>query len=211
MQSVRITLAVALTLLVVVIVGVLSQSPPVVAGTNSVPIQADVEIKKGDTSSCQQAGTIPQGTSAIRVGVEARAVGPRVAIKVLSGSRVLAAGAREAGWTKAITVTVPVPRLSHTIRGARICINIGSTVEPFRVYGVLAQPTATAPSNLQGVRLRFEYLRPGPRSWWSLISSTAYHMGLGRAAGGTWIVFLVLALVSAVAILAARVTLEELR
>lgn len=211
MRSVKVTLAVALALLVVAIGVALSQSPVVVAGTNSVPIQTQVELKKGDITSCQQVGAIPQGTSAIRLSVEARDVGPRVAVKILSGSRVLSAGARGAGWTAAITVTVPVARLSHAIRNARVCTTIGSTVEPFRVYGALAQPAATARSTLQGVRLRIEYLRPGPRSWWSAIPSAAYHMGLGRAAGGAWIVFLVVALVSAVAILAARVTLEELR
>jgi hypothetical protein len=211
MRSVKVTLAVGLALLVVAIGVVLSRSPLVVAGTNSVPVQTEAEIKRGDTGSCQQAGTIPQGTSAIRLAVEARDVGPRVAVKVLSGSRVVAAGAREAGWTAAITVTVPVPRVSHAVSDARICIAIGSIVEPFRVYGALAPPAAAARSALQGVNLRIEYLRPGPSSWWSEISSTAYHMGLGRAAGGTWIVFLVVALVSAVAILAARVTLEALR
>jgi hypothetical protein len=55
-----------------------------------------------------------------------------------------------------------------------------------------------------------EYLRPQPKSWWSLASSIAYRMGLGRAVGGTWIVFLALALTLAVALLALRLTLREL-
>jgi hypothetical protein len=56
-----------------------------------------------------------------------------------------------------------------------------------------------------------EYLRPGRKSWWSLASSVAHHMGLGHAASGTWIVFLVLALMLTVVILASRLALRELR
>jgi hypothetical protein len=54
-------------------------------------------------------------------------------------------------------------------------------------------------------------LRPGTKSWWSMASSIAYHMGLGHAPSGTWIVFLLIVLVLGVVFIVVRLTLEELR
>jgi hypothetical protein len=210
MRSVTVAVAVGLTLMVIAIALVMTRSPLEVAATNSVPPKVDLELEKGEVASCQAAGALPRDTSAIRVAIEARAVGPMVTLEILSGSRVLTTGRQVAGWGPAPTVTVPVGRLAHTADNARICITVGPTVEPFRFRGIPRQPPLTGVGKLQSVTLRMEYLRSGPSSWWSLASSIAYHMGLGRAASGTWIVFLALALMLAVAILAARLTLEEL-
>ena len=49
------------------------------------------------------------------------------------------------------------------------------------------------------VNFRVEYLRAGHGSWWSRASSVARHMGLGHAASGTWIVFLLIALMITIA------------
>ena len=59
--------------------------------------------------------------------------------------------------------------------------------------------------------LRFEYLRPGSSSWWSLASSVAHRMGLGRSPAGTWIVFFLIAIMIAVAALASLMVLREMR
>jgi hypothetical protein len=211
MRSVKIVLALTLALTVIAIVAVLSRSPLTVAGSNSIPVQVGGELEKGDVGSCQPAGTLPRGASAIRVTIEARAVGPKVTLRVLSGSRVLSEGHRVAGWGTAPTVTVPVRRLDQAIDNARICTTVGPTVEPLRFYGTSAPAPVAGASKLQDVMLRMEYLRPGPRSWWSLGSSIAHHMGLGRAGSGTWIVYLAVALMLAVASLAARLALRELR
>ncbi len=207
MRSVKVTIAVALALIAAAIGAILARSPLTVAATNSVPASADVEFAKGDVSSCQ-AGSIPRGTSAIRIAFEARAVGPRIAVKILSRSRVVAEGAQAAGWGAASSVTVPVTPLSHAIGDARICMTVGELAEPFRAHGTTASVSA---GRLADVRLRMEYLRPGPKSWWSLAPSIVYNMGLGRAPGGTWVVFLVLALVLAVAALTSRFALDALR
>src|SRR6202035_4134591 len=98
MRSVMVVLAVGLALLAIAVVALLSRAPLTVAGTNSIPAKVDVELEKGDVGSCQPAGTIPQGTSAIRIAIEARAVGPMVTLKVFSGSRVLTEGREVAGW-----------------------------------------------------------------------------------------------------------------
>ena len=211
MRSVVVALAVGLALMVIAVVVVLSQSPLTLAGTNSIAAKIDVEVEKGDIGSCQPAGMLPRGTSAIRIAIEARAVGPTVTVRVMSGSRVLTEGRQVAGWGAAPNVTVPVRRLAHPVDNARICIMVGPTVEPLRFRGTQIPSSPAHASKLQDVTLRMEYLRPRPKSWWSLASSVAYHMGLGRATSGTWIVFLALALMLAVAILASRLTLRELR
>ncbi len=211
MRSVTVALVLGLTLMAIAIVVVLAQSPITVAGTNSVAGTVDRELVKGNVSSCQAAGMLPQGTSAVRIAIEARAVGPMVTLKVFSGSHLLTQGSQAAGWGPAATVTVPVRHLAQAVNGARICMTIGPTVEPFRFHGTLLHAPAAETGKLQDVALRMEYLRPGPHSWWSLGSSIAYHMGLGRAASGTWLALLALALMLAVGGLASLLTLRELR
>jgi hypothetical protein len=209
MRRVKVALVVALALTAVAIGVTLSHAPLRVVGTNAVPVEAPVAFTRGDTSKCQ-VGTVPQGTSGIRVSI-ASGAGPRLRLKVLSGSRVIAQGERAAGWGLEDSALVPVSAVPHTIRDALICIAVGAAAEPEPVLGV---PTRRGSSNALGfndVKLRLEYLRPAHRSWWSQVSSIAYHMGLGHAASGTWLVFLVLALMIGVAVLAARLVLEELR
>jgi hypothetical protein len=211
MRSVAVVLAVGLAFTVLAGVAVLSQSPLTVAGGDSIPAKADVELERGDAVSCQPGGTLPRGTSAIRVAIEARAVGPTVTLRAYSGSHLVSQGQRAAGWGAAPTVTVPVNPLPHAVVHARICVALGATVEPVRLHGSATDPSSGQAGSLQGVALSMEYLRPGRESWWSLASSIAYRMGLGRAASGSWIVFLALALMLAVAVLAARLALRELR
>jgi hypothetical protein len=209
MRTIPLILIVGLGLIVAAIVATLLGSPITVAGTNSVSARVTGELEKGDISSCQPAGTIPRGTSAIRIAIEPIEVGPKVGVKVLSGSRVLAEGQTPAGWGSASTVTVPVKPFTRPIHGARICTMIGATVQRFRISGELRH-SHTSEVKLQALILQMEYLRPGTKSWFSLASSVAYHMGLGRAASGTWIVFLAILLMLAVVVLASRLTLEEL-
>lgn len=211
MRSVKVALVVGLALTVVAIGTAVARSPLTLAGTNSVPEKGTGVLNKGDESSCQPAGTLPQGTTAIRVALEAVGVGPRVDLRVLSGSHLVTEGERGAGWGTATSVTVPVKRVSHTVRDARVCTSIGPTVEPYQFRGTLVKPTATNVFSLPEARLLMEYLRPSSESWWSLVPSIAYHMGLGHAASGTWLVFLALILMIAVTILASRLVVEQLR
>ena len=130
---------------------------------------------------------------------------------MLSGSRVVAQGERAAGWGLEDNALVPVDAVPHTISNALICIAVGPAAEPEPVLGVPTRHGSPNELPFKDVKLRLEYLRPAHRSWWSQISSVAYHMGLGHAASGTWLVFLVLALMIALTVLAARLLLEELR
>jgi hypothetical protein len=202
---VRVALAVGLALTAIAVGVVLTRSPLTVAGTNSITAHSGIAFARGGSSSCQVAGTLPQGTSAIRISASAN-TGPRVALTALAGPLVITRGEREAGWGIDETVTVPVKRVPRTIPNARICTAFGPAIEPIEINGAMVQ-SATGTS----ARLRVEYLRPGHRSWWSLASSVAHRMGLGHAPSGTWIVFVLIALMITVAALATRLVLRELR
>ncbi len=201
MRRVRLALAVGFAAMASALAIVLSQAPLTVAGTDGVPAHPNVAVSHGDESGCQPGGTLPRGTTAIRVSLAAN-TGPRVRLAALSGSGVVTAGERGAGWGVAESVTVPVSRVPRTIRGVRICNTIGPAVGEVEANG----------SRVRGrTLLRIEYLRPGPKSWLSMVSSVARHMGIGHAPGGAWVAFAVTATMIATSVLASRVLLRELR
>jgi hypothetical protein len=207
MRSVRVALAVGLALVAIAVAVVLTRSPPTVAGTNSVPPLANLGYLHSNQMGCQSGETLPRDTSAIRVPLGS-SVGPRVTAKVLSGSQLVTAGARAAGWGPAETVTIPVARVPRTISNVSLCLAVGPVTEPVEVKGSgvpAAQPNGRTG---QGVKIGVEYLRAGGSSWWSLVSPVAHRMGLGHAASGTWIVYLELALMVGVVVLASRLLLE---
>jgi hypothetical protein len=198
-------------LLVVAALGVvLSRSRLTVTGTNSTPANPTSIAAKGGTSGCQPSGTLPEGTSAIRVSVAANA-GPRVTLTALSGGRVVTRGERDAGWGIAETVTVPVNRVPRTTPNTEICIAFGPAVGPIPINGAPVRIAIPGGGTREAVRFRVEYLRQAHSSWWSMVSSVARRTGFGHAPGGTWIVFLLIAVMITVAILASRLVLRELR
>jgi hypothetical protein len=211
MRSVKIALAVAMALFVAALGVVLSRSPPIAVGANDVhaPQFPDGGIP-GGSSGCQAAGTIPRGTSAIRVSLGAN-VNPRIDVELFDGTQRISRGKLGAGGGLNASATVPLTRVARTVRAGIVCLTLGRSAEVVGVRGIPTREPVDGLYSLQDMRLRFEYLRPGPRSWWSMASSIAYRFGLGRAAPGTWIVFLALALMLAVAILASSLALKELR
>jgi hypothetical protein len=206
MPGARVALVVGVTLVAAAVGVVLFQAPLVVAGTNSITARPDQVFGNGGAKTCQrQSGALPAGTSALRVSVSAN-IGPRVSVEVLSGSTVLARGERASGWGVQETVTVPVSAVHGQVAKPLICVALGPAIETVEFNGTVI-PTAGG----KYVKLRFEYLRPGDASWWSLASSIARRMGFGHAPSGTWVVFLLLAAMIAVATLASRLILRELR
>jgi hypothetical protein len=206
---VKAVFAVAMTLVAVAIVIVLSQSPSTVAGTNSVPAPGPIATSTGNERTCQQVATVPQGTSGVRISLAAGA-GPRLRLQVYSGSHLVTEGKIPAGWGLTANVFIPVRTVSRTVHNARICTTIGPAVESFHIIGVL-RPGVSESAGINAIALRMEFLRPAPQSWWSLLPSIFYHIGLGHAASGTWLAWLALLLMIAVAILASRLALKELR
>jgi Predicted membrane protein (DUF2142) len=191
LRSARVTLAVALALLAGAIYVVLSGSPPTVAGRHPIPTRNLAALASGRRSTCQNGGTIPRHTSAIRLPFSGN-FGPRVSISVSSGDQRLISAEQAAGWGPAQALVVPLDDdVPGPIPRAVICVTLGPPVGTFQIN-----------STKSGTHL--EYLRPGARSWLSRASSVAYHMGLGRAASGVWVVFLVLALMIGIVALVAR-------
>jgi hypothetical protein len=205
-----VTLIVGLALVAIAIAVVLSRSPLVVAGTNSIHASSTAEVLSGGSSACQPSGTIPEGTSAIRISASQN-IGPKVTLEALSGPSIVDRGERPAGWGVDETVTVPVKRVAHAIPNARICVAFGPVVEAVQINGVVLHTASVSGASATDVRFAIEYLRPGSSSWWSLASTVARRMGFGHAPSGTWTVFLLLALTITIVAFASRLLLRELR
>jgi hypothetical protein len=207
---VLIALVVGLALIAIAIGVVLSRAPLAVIGSNEIPLTHGVAYAKGGSRGCQQGGTVPAGTTAIRVSAGVN-TGPSVTVKVLSGGQVVTHGKRPAGWGITESVTVPVKRVERAIPNATVCVAFGPSVEEIEINGSVVRTTSASGKPAQAVRLRFEYMSPAHRSWWSIVSPVARRMGFGHAPSGTWIVFLLLALAIAIVALASRLVLRELR
>jgi len=211
MHSVRITLLAGLALLAIAIVLTLSQSPVSVAGTNKVPNnEASIGSTTRSATYCQAHEAIPGGVSAIRLWLDA-AAGPRVSVVVSAGGRVITRGSRGSAWIGG-SVTIPVKPPPQTVSSATVCASFQLLDETVVVQGSAAPATLAVSQNgapLNG-RMRIEYLHPGANSWLSLALQVARRMGLGRAAAGTWITLVALALLAAVTVLASRLVLKEI-
>jgi hypothetical protein len=227
MRRVTVTLAVGIALLAAVSAVALTRSPPRVARVGVPAGDAkDVPLGKvlGDATICQSGETLPAGVSGVRIGMWAF-YGARMHVRAYSGSRILTEGRRGPNWTSD-SVTVPVKPVDRQTSGVTLCIGIGPNSQPLLLLGVEA-PAPQAASATLGVnsptpaaaasgharlagRIGVEYLAAGRGSWWSRVSSVAKHMGLGRAYSGTWIVFLLAALMAAVGVFAIRLTLRVL-
>jgi hypothetical protein len=205
-----VALIVGLALVAIAIGVVLSRSPLEVAGTNSIPATSAAGYAPGGTTACQPSGTIPEGTTAIRISASQN-VGPKVTLEAFSGPSIVARGERAACWGIDETVTVPVERVAHAIPNAKICVVIGPVTEAVQINGVQLHTTSRFGAPETVVRFGVEYLRPGSSSWFSLASTVARRMGFGHAPSGTWIVFLLLALTITIVALASRLLLRELR
>jgi hypothetical protein len=204
MRRVRLVLAAGLMGVATALGVVLSRPPLTVVATNGVPAISAFTPSRAPT--CQPGGTLPKGITAIRVSLAAN-TGPSVSLEARSGSTVVTAGERDAGWGIDETVTVPVKRVPHAIRDARICITLGPATELIQANGALVRTSAGA----QVVRLRLEYLRPGPSSWLSLIPSVARHMGIAHAPSGSWVAYAGIMVMIAASVVASRLVLRELK
>jgi hypothetical protein len=211
MRDVKIALGAGLLLLVVGIGVALARSPMSVAHTNGTPEEeARIAAVDHGATFCQAHELLPRGISAIRLSWFAFA-GPRVRLIVYSGGKAITGGERGPGWTSRV-VTVPVRPLSHTVADVTVCGSFQMRYETLTVFG---KPTPRADAAYDGQkklggRMWIEYLRPGTRTWASLVPSILSHMGLGRASSGPGIVLIALAALAAVVVLASSLVLREL-
>jgi hypothetical protein len=205
-------LAAGLALMAIAIGVTLTRSPPIVAWSDSTPLNGAIAHTRTSARACQGDETLPRGASAVRLSLYA-VYGPRLSVAVLSGERVLTSGALGAGWT-AEAVTVPLRPLRHGASHVKLCFALGPTSELIGMIGSPAGPgeaTTTGDGHRLGGRMRIEFVRPGRRSWLSLASSVARRMGLGHTAAGTWVVLLLAAVMATVLAGASWLTARELR
>jgi hypothetical protein len=211
MSSVKVALAAALALLTVALVLVLLHSPMSVARTNGTPGEEEIiALARRGATFCQAGELVPRGTAAIRLSLSAF-TGPRVTVAVSAGGRMVTTGQRGSGWTSRV-VTVPVRPLPRPVAGATVCVSFPLRDEVLTVFGKATPASLAAREDGRPSpgRLWIEYLHAGGRSWASLLPSVVRHFGFGRAAPGTWIALLALALLVAVAALSVRLAVKEL-
>lgn len=212
MRDVRVALAGGLLALALAVAIVLSGSPAVTIRTNGIePLGTALAAVPGGGSGCQGGEVLPAGSSAIRLSLEATA-GPRVRVAVLSGGRTIARGQSAAGWLGDV-VTVPLAPLARTVRDVTVCFAFSGAHERVELLGVPGSRGAAASSDGRALpgRMSIEYVRSGSSSWWSLASSVARRMGLGRAWAGTWVVLLVAILMASAVALGSWLTVRESR
>jgi hypothetical protein len=176
-----------LAVLAVAIVAIMSRSPPVLSRTNAAPIAGPVATISHRFETCQQNESLPAGTTAIRLSLEAL-LGPPVLVRVVHQGTVLASGSVGAGWSRQ-SVTIPVRPLPRSVADTSVCFTVAADDETVYAKGA---PDAAAPDAGTEGRIRVEYLRAGRRSWWALAPSIARRMALGRAPSGIWVVWGVL-------------------
>jgi hypothetical protein len=210
---VGIVLAVGLALTVVAVAVTLSRSPLTLARTNSVRVTAKL-ARTTETSyaeGCQTSETLPRDTAAVRLSLFA-VIGPRVSVRILSGSHLLTSGTQTPGWVGSVA-TVPLGPLPHAHPHVALCFKLTSIDGPVQVNGQDTPPAQAVVSNGEALagRIRVEYLRPGSRSWWSRAGSVIQRMGLGHAAGGGLGVALTAMLAAAVVALSTWVAARGLR
>ncbi len=210
MTPVRVVLAAGLTLIVIAAVVTLLHAPSTVAASNGVPRTAIVSKQASVSSGCQGGEALPAGTSAVRLSLDA-VIGPRVTVTVLRGSRVVTSGTEGTGWYGS-AVTVPVRRVDGGVADVTVCFGLRLETGDVMVVGAPTARAVAAVADGQPLsgRMRIEYLRRGDRSWWSQVVPVVEHMGLGRAASGTWIVLPIAALIAASIALASWLVVREL-
>jgi hypothetical protein len=206
---IRIALAAGLAVTAAALVVTLSHSPLTVARGDSSTAGGLVSTTQ-PARACQAEEALPQGTSAIRLALLA-ALGPKVTVRVLSGSRVLTQGSRPAGWSSG-SVAVPVSPVAHAAAPVKVCFAFGSMngLVTLRGWPTRRAVAATSSEGPLPGRMGIEYLRPSHRSWWSSAAAVIRRLGLGHAAGGAWNALLVAALAIALLALSSWLLVTEL-
>jgi hypothetical protein len=208
---IKIVVAGGLALTAIAVFGVLLHSPAMVIATNGMPTTSVLTAAKENVGACQTGETLPAGTTAIRLSLEAT-TGPLVDVEVLEGSRIVTRGTEGTGWFGS-AVTVPVPPLRRTLEHAKLCFQMRLLTGYVALSGGPSNRASAATSDGKALpgRIRVSYLRSSGRSWWSLTGAVIQNMALGRAASGTWIVFPIAALAAAAIALGSWVLIRELR
>jgi len=208
---IKAALAVGLTLIALILPLTLLHAPLVVAKENSAFTHAELVRTTERAETCQASEALPGDTSAVRLGLTT-VLGPRVTVRVLSGGRLITQGVHSPGWEGA-SVTVPVRPPRRPLTSAKVCVQLSQLNGPVAMLGWHTRPAVAATGGgkrLPG-RMHIEYLRAGRQTWWSMATSVARRLGLGRPGSGTWNALLVMTLASFLIGLSSWLLLRELR
>jgi hypothetical protein len=208
---IKAALGVGLLLIALAAVVALSHAPLVVAKDNAPLTHTELVRTTEPAEACQSHEALPSGTSAVRLGLTTT-LGPQVTVRVLSAGRLITRGTHPPGWEGA-SVTVPVRPLRQSLSSARICVALSLLNGPVAMLGWHTPRSSAAIGNgkpLPG-RMHLEYLHTGQQTWWSMATSVARHLDLGRPASGAWNALLVMALAAVLIVLSSWLLLRELR
>jgi hypothetical protein len=209
--QIKAALGIGLSLIALAAAAVLSRAPLSVLRANYAITHTELVRTTEPAYACQTHEVLPSGTSAIRLGLTT-VLGPRVVVSVLVDGRPVTEGSHSPGWEGA-SVTVPVRPLNRRLAGAEVCVHLSLLNGPVAMLGwhtPLAVAAVGGGKHLPG-RMHIEYLHTGRQSWWSMATSVAHRLGLGRAASGTWNALLVMALATALVALSSWLLVRELR
>lgn len=209
-MRIRITIAIGLALTVVAAGVALARSPLVRIGSDGTPLPTEVGATAVPATVCQGEETVPAGTTAIRVSMLSL-MGPRVKLVAHSQGQVVTSGELGYGWTGSI-VSIPVKRVVGTHPHTTICVSLAKRRQLVNLRGA---DTKISPAVIEGShvltgRMRFDYMQPDSKSWFSLALPTARRIGL-NIGGGAGIVVIPLLLLLSVATLASWLLVRDLR
>ena len=200
--------------LLVLIVAILSLQQRQIASTDRVPNSAFVTVVDPASRLCQKNEVLPAGANALRMtigtygkpGPALRLViaappagAPNARAVMVSSSRIAA------GWRQGV-VTMAIPRVTETRGGADVCITDAGRV-PVAVAGVTPPASYGYADKLDGQQLgsevRIDYMLPGRPSWFSMLTTLAYRMTLGKGTYVGWMGWIgpLLAMLAAVALI----------
>jgi len=211
MRRVRVAFGVSLVVMAAALAFTLTASPIEVIAANTHE-EAGLGVARAPLASCQSDESLPADTHAVRLQILAL-LGPMVTVQVFQAGRLITDGQRSSGWTGGV-VTVPVKPLRSSREGVELCYTLALNGHESAV--LTGEPRPGAISAVAGEakvpgRVKVEYLRPGPTSWWSLAPAVVRHIGIGGITGGTWSVFLAMALTGAVVCVASYGALRASR
>jgi hypothetical protein len=209
-MRIKMVLAGGLALSAIAISVALLHSPTTVAATNGVAPTSRLGPVQEHMRTCQGGETLPAGISAIQLPLLA-VTGPQVNVEVLSGAHVITRGARATAWY-GTAVRVPLRPLRRAYPHVTVCFELRFLTGLVLAHGEVTSSTGAARAGQRALpgRLSISYLRPAHASWWMQAGAVIQHMGLGRAASGTWIVVPLILLMALAIALGCRLIVREL-
>jgi hypothetical protein len=184
------------------------------AGTNGVWPQFPVGALGGGQRVCQDGELLPAGAAAIQLVLQpTRAVGPRVAVTLSRGGRVLQRTSVLVAAREGTTATAPLRPRAQDLDGVQVCVAVAGGGQVGLVGGPTPPGSGELTANGQGTgaSIPITYVEAGTASWWSRASRVMDRLALGRGDwGGRWVAWLTLALLLGVVALTALVLVRGL-